>query len=204
MPNPDLSKRAVRPERRRRALPGRARAASARTRRARGTPSRWRTCSPPASRATWRPSPPSPLSRTASGPPRAPCPCAGQATDPACCHPCVRVGLPEQLVCPFSACASVAPTREAAARFGDARGRPRAAAAGAGAPASGMPCSCPPRRVRAAATSPNPDPYRRGLEKALDRMRAAWDGLAFRVLDWKDTGTHVLGGVDDVQARAWP
>ncbi len=33
-------------------------------------------------------------------------------------------------------------------------------------------------------------------------MEAAWDGLAFRMLDWKDTGTHVLGGVDDVQARA--
>ena len=44
----------------------------------------------------------------------------------------------------------------------------------------------------------------RGLEKALDRMRTAWDGLEFRVLDWKDTGTYMLGGIDDVQARAWP
>ena len=40
----------------------------------------------------------------------------------------------------------------------------------------------------------------RGLEKALDRMRAAWHGLEFRVLDFKDTGTYVLGGIDDVQA----
>ena len=43
---------------------------------------------------------------------------------------------------------------------------------------------------------------RRGLEKALDRMRAAWHGLDFRVLAFKDTGTYILGGVDDVQACA--
>lgn len=33
-------------------------------------------------------------------------------------------------------------------------------------------------------------------------MRAAWHGLEFRVLDFKDTGTFILGGVDDVQACA--
>ena len=43
----------------------------------------------------------------------------------------------------------------------------------------------------------------RGLEKALDRMRAAWDGLEFRVLDFKDTGTCILGGIDDVQASVF-
>ena len=31
-------------------------------------------------------------------------------------------------------------------------------------------------------------------------MRAAWAGLEFRVLDFKDTGTYILGGIDEVQA----
>lgn len=31
-------------------------------------------------------------------------------------------------------------------------------------------------------------------------MRAAWTGLEFRVLDFKDTGTYILGGIDEVQA----
>ena len=33
-------------------------------------------------------------------------------------------------------------------------------------------------------------------------MRAAWHALEFRVLDFKDTGTFILGGIDDVQACA--
>ena len=107
-------------------------------------------------------------------------------------------------MCPVSAAASVAPTREAAAHSGDTRVRPQAAAVGA----ARRRAACPPRQstapTRAAATDTDPYAQRRGLEKALDRMEAAWDGLAFRVLDWKDTGTHVLGGVDDVQARGRP
>eukprot|EP00899_Mesostigma_viride_P020786 jgi/Mesvir1/28709/Mv19680-RA.1 len=38
------------------------------------------------------------------------------------------------------------------------------------------------------------------LEKALEKMEAAWEGAVFRVIAYKDTGTSVLGGVDDVQA----
>jgi dynein heavy chain len=37
------------------------------------------------------------------------------------------------------------------------------------------------------------------LEKALRKMRDDWDGVAFKVFPYKDTGTHVVGGVDDVQ-----
>ncbi len=79
MPNPDRPNKCCAARAPTARTPGRARAASARTRRARGTPSRWRTCCPPAWRATWRPSPRSPPSRIASGPPRAPCRRAGQA-----------------------------------------------------------------------------------------------------------------------------
>jgi Dynein heavy chain, N-terminal region 2 len=39
------------------------------------------------------------------------------------------------------------------------------------------------------------------LEKALAKMRGEWAGVAFIVVAYKETGTHVLGGVDDVQAR---
>jgi hypothetical protein len=38
------------------------------------------------------------------------------------------------------------------------------------------------------------------LEKALARMKSDWQGLAFRVVAYKDTGTYVIGGADDVQA----
>jgi hypothetical protein len=30
-------------------------------------------------------------------------------------------------------------------------------------------------------------------------MKAEWRGLAFRVVPYKDTGTFVIGGTDDVQ-----
>lgn len=39
-----------------------------------------------------------------------------------------------------------------------------------------------------------------GLERALAAMRADWDGVAFAVVPYKDTGTYVIGGVDDIQA----
>lgn len=38
------------------------------------------------------------------------------------------------------------------------------------------------------------------LEKALAKMKADWQGVAFRVVPYKDTGTCVIGGTDDVQA----
>lgn len=39
-----------------------------------------------------------------------------------------------------------------------------------------------------------------GLERALAAMRADWDGVAFAVVPYKDTGTFVIGGVDEIQA----
>lgn len=38
-----------------------------------------------------------------------------------------------------------------------------------------------------------------GLEKALAKMRADWDGLEFRVIEYKDTGTYIVGGTDEIQ-----
>ncbi len=38
-----------------------------------------------------------------------------------------------------------------------------------------------------------------GIEKTLTGMKTAWDGLAFLVLPYKDTGTCIIGGVDDIQ-----
>ncbi|KAF6263196.1 dynein heavy chain 8 [Scenedesmus sp. NREL 46B-D3] len=38
-----------------------------------------------------------------------------------------------------------------------------------------------------------------GLEKALAKMHSDWDGVAFRVVEYKDTGTFVVGGTDEVQ-----
>lgn len=39
------------------------------------------------------------------------------------------------------------------------------------------------------------------LEKALAKMKGDWEGLAFRVVEYKDTGTYVIGGTDEVQVR---
>lgn len=39
------------------------------------------------------------------------------------------------------------------------------------------------------------------LEKALAKMQADWDGMDFRVVEYKDTGTFVIGGTDEVQVR---
>lgn len=38
-----------------------------------------------------------------------------------------------------------------------------------------------------------------GLEKALAKMHADWDGLEFRVIEYKDTGTYIVGGTDEIQ-----
>jgi len=43
-----------------------------------------------------------------------------------------------------------------------------------------------------------------GLEKALDKMHADWDGLEFKVIEYKDTGTYIVGGTDDVQVSMSP
>lgn len=39
------------------------------------------------------------------------------------------------------------------------------------------------------------------LEKALDKMHADWEGLEFRIVEYKDTGTFIMGGTDEVQVR---
>lgn len=41
-----------------------------------------------------------------------------------------------------------------------------------------------------------------GLEKALDKMHADWEGLEFRIMEYKDTGTYIVGGTDDIQVPA--
>lgn len=41
-----------------------------------------------------------------------------------------------------------------------------------------------------------------GLEKALDKMHADWDGLEFKIIEYKDTGTYIVGGTDDIQVRS--
>lgn len=40
-----------------------------------------------------------------------------------------------------------------------------------------------------------------GLEKALDKMHADWEGLEFRIMEYKDTGTYIVGGTDDIQVK---
>ena len=37
------------------------------------------------------------------------------------------------------------------------------------------------------------------LEKALEKMTEDWDDVCFRVIAYKDTGTFIIGGVDEVQ-----
>ena len=43
-----------------------------------------------------------------------------------------------------------------------------------------------------------------GLEKALDKMHADWDGLEFRIIEYKDTGTYIVGGTDEIQVTSSP
>lgn len=37
------------------------------------------------------------------------------------------------------------------------------------------------------------------LERALDKMQAEWKPMAFDCAPWRNTGTHILRGIDDVQ-----
>lgn len=37
------------------------------------------------------------------------------------------------------------------------------------------------------------------LEKALEKMKGDWEGVEFRVIEYKDTGTFIIGGTDEVQ-----
>lgn len=39
------------------------------------------------------------------------------------------------------------------------------------------------------------------LEKALLRMQNDWQGIQFLMVPYKDTGTFIIGGIDDVQVR---
>lgn len=39
-----------------------------------------------------------------------------------------------------------------------------------------------------------------GLERALESMRNDWEGIAFAVVPYKETGTYVVGGIDEIQA----
>jgi hypothetical protein len=41
------------------------------------------------------------------------------------------------------------------------------------------------------------------LDKALSKMQADWQGVEFRVVEYKDTGTYVVGGTDEVQVGLW-
>ena len=39
------------------------------------------------------------------------------------------------------------------------------------------------------------------LQAALDKMQADWASMAFRLIEYKDTGTYITGGTDEIQAR---
>lgn len=38
-----------------------------------------------------------------------------------------------------------------------------------------------------------------GMLKNLDKMESEWSGLEFRVMPYKDTGTFIIGGTDEIQ-----
>ena len=37
------------------------------------------------------------------------------------------------------------------------------------------------------------------LERTLDKMQGEWIGVAFEYIDWRETGTQILKGIDDIQ-----
>jgi hypothetical protein len=39
------------------------------------------------------------------------------------------------------------------------------------------------------------------IEQALDKMAREWEGVALEVVPYRETGTYVLRGVDDLQAN---
>ena len=53
---------------------------------------------------------------------------------------------------------------------------------------------------RIAATSTNAS-KEYSLEKAMEKMQNDWVGMEFRVIEYKDTGTYIVGGTDEVQVR---
>jgi hypothetical protein len=53
---------------------------------------------------------------------------------------------------------------------------------------------------RIAATSTNAS-KEYSLEKAMEKMKSDWAGMEFRVIEYKDTGTYIVGGTDEVQVR---
>lgn len=42
------------------------------------------------------------------------------------------------------------------------------------------------------------------LEQSLEKMKNDWQGIAFHVMPYKDTGTYIVGGVDDIQVPPSP
>lgn len=40
------------------------------------------------------------------------------------------------------------------------------------------------------------------LPQVLDKMTRDWEGVEFRIVDYKDTGTFIMGGADEVQVSS--
>ncbi|GFH14293.1 uncharacterized protein HaLaN_10322, partial [Haematococcus lacustris] len=36
------------------------------------------------------------------------------------------------------------------------------------------------------------------LEKVMEKMGSDWQGVEFRITEYKDTGTYIMGGADEV------
>lgn len=37
------------------------------------------------------------------------------------------------------------------------------------------------------------------LEKVLEKMSRDWEGVEFRITEYKETGTYIMGGSDEIQ-----